>query len=72
MELKEPRLLTERELEALLDALPPVEDVLADVPPRECAVCGASIVLKRLDAQYCGGACRQRAYRKSRTRPSSP
>jgi len=52
----EPSLLSEDELEALLQSLPRVDELLAHVPPRPCAVCGANIVLKRADAVYCGGA----------------
>ncbi len=55
--------LTEAEVEAILRSLPRVDELLARVPPKPCAVCGANIVLKRADALYCGGACRQRAWR---------
>jgi hypothetical protein len=65
-EATEPYLYSDEEIQAILDGLPPLETTFAGVPPRRCAVCGASIVLKRSDAQYCGGACRQCAYRARR------
>lgn len=58
-------LIRPEDLERLLaEAEEDTRRILAAPSARPCEVCRENIFLRRRDARYCGGACRQAAYRR--------
>jgi hypothetical protein len=39
-------------------------------PPRPCKQCGAPVIARRSDAQYCSTACRMKSFRKANPLPN--